>query len=309
MQNLILQPSGSDSAKKHFEDTIKNGIDINLLKNYLSKDDIENIVKLYGGSKVEVWGVTPGKNNINVNKFDRSNVGDLVLFSANNKIIYISQLVYKLHNKNFAEHLWGFNSDNETWEYIYFLIDGTEENIPVSELNNLLGYKQNNVIRGYNVLDQKKSKSVLDRYGSFENAFSDMKTIFSEPTEKEIRKIEEESKKVIKIDDVDKILEKISQETKGKRSQEKTRLIKAVARNRKIVELIKQKYNYICQICGYEGFKEVNGKKYAEVHHKEELAISKIDHPDNMICVCPTCHRVIHYGTDEELEKRKKLKS
>ncbi|MCH7667332.1 MAG: HNH endonuclease [Acidobacteria bacterium] len=35
---------------------------------------------------------------------------------------------------------------------------------------------------------------------------------------------------------------------------------------------------------------------YAEVHHHEELAQGGLDVPSNMLCVCPSCHREVHYG-------------
>jgi hypothetical protein len=47
---------------------------------------------------------------------------------------------------------------------------------------------------------------------------------------------------------------------------------------------------------------------FAEAHHIFELAVTRIDHPSQMMCVCPTCHRVIHYGNDESLKHRESLK-
>lgn len=49
---------------------------------------------------------------------------------------------------------------------------------------------------------------------------------------------------------------------------------------------------------------KLNAVRYAEAHHKSELAKTKIDNPNDMICVCPTCHKVIHFGSEEELTRR-----
>ncbi len=41
---------------------------------------------------------------------------------------------------------------------------------------------------------------------------------------------------------------------------------------------------------------------------QEELGKTGLDVPGNIICVCPTCHRVIYYGSEKELDERKELK-
>ena len=58
-----------------------------------------------------------------------------------------------------------------------------------------------------------------------------------------------------------------------------------------------------CKICNELGFKKENGERYAEVHHIQELAKSGFDIPSNIICICPRCHRILHYGSSEEIEK------
>ena len=47
---------------------------------------------------------------------------------------------------------------------------------------------------------------------------------------------------------------------------------------------------------GVHSFPKGNGGLYAEVHHVEELGVGGLDAPSNMLCVCLTCHRRIHYG-------------
>ena len=40
---------------------------------------------------------------------------------------------------------------------------------------------------------------------------------------------------------------------------------------------------------------------------EEELSKSRFDNPKDMICVCPLCHRTIHYGNDESLNQRLRI--
>lgn len=65
-------------------------------------------------------------------------------------------------------------------------------------------------------------------------------------------------------------------------------------RNRDIVELRKAKDNYTCQICGFHF--ELNGKKIIECHHLKPLSEGevRITNINDLISVCPTCHRIIH---------------
>lgn len=86
--------------------------------------------------------------------------------------------------------------------------------------------------------------------------------------------------------------------------EQRVRLARYIARNRKFADLVKKAANYTCQICGMPPFRMKNGGLYAEAHHTLELAEHRIDTPDLMICVCAQCHKIITYGTPEELAKR-----
>jgi 5-methylcytosine-specific restriction protein A len=105
-----------------------------------------------------------------------------------------------------------------------------------------------------------------------------------------------------------KELARLGRKYENKPVAEKVKLAKTLARNPKFARLIKQAAEYKCQICGTKGFEKKNKELYAEAHHLDELAIARIDNPARMICVCPQCHRVIHYGSDEELNLRGKLR-
>jgi len=49
--------------------------------------------------------------------------------------------------------------------------------------------------------------------------------------------------------------------------------------------LVKEYAGYRCEICGTEGFLQRNGNPYAEAHHTEGLARTRIDNPGRMMCV------------------------
>ena len=57
--------------------------------------------------------------------------------------------------------LWNENEKGETWEYIYFLDELVSHNIPYAHFNRVVPYKENNVIQGFDVLDDQKSERVI----------------------------------------------------------------------------------------------------------------------------------------------------
>ena len=84
--------------------------------------------------------------------------------------------------------------------------------------------------------------------------------------------------------------------------QFETRIVKSIKRpSSTLSNKIKEYYGPECMICGYPGFEKRSGGKYAEVHHMIELnrQAPKSLQSWNVIVVCPTCHRKLHYNKAE----------
>ena len=76
--------------------------------------------------------------------------------------------------------------------------------------------------------------------------------------------------------------------------------------NTSLAEKARSNGDYHCAICsGHETFKRMaDGKPYVEVHHlipmrAQESFDNSLDVLSNLICLCPNCHRKIHYGIDK----------
>jgi 5-methylcytosine-specific restriction protein A len=55
----------------------------------------------------------------------------------------------------------------------------------------------------------------------------------------------------------------------------------------------------ICQGCDEEApFVDSDGEPYLEVHHLHSRADGGADDPENVLAICPNCHRRVHYGRD-----------
>jgi 5-methylcytosine-specific restriction protein A len=55
----------------------------------------------------------------------------------------------------------------------------------------------------------------------------------------------------------------------------------------------------VCRGCDREApFVDENGEPFLEVHHLNRRSDGGADHPDNVIAICPNCHRRVHHGQD-----------
>lgn len=73
--------------------------------------------------------------------------------------------------------------------------------------------------------------------------------------------------------------------------------IKKIRRYQKIVKILKRKYDYKCQLCGYN-FQMDNGNYYCEAHHIKMLSKDGTQSSDNVIILCANHHRMFHYASN-----------
>lgn len=82
-------------------------------------------------------------------------------------------------------------------------------------------------------------------------------------------------------------------------------------RNRKIIEKVKIKQRFQCQACWF--VLDVNGMKIIDCHHKFPLgqaACAQITTERDLICLCPTCHRIAHTRSNPlSIEEIRKFRS
>ncbi|PCJ12051.1 MAG: hypothetical protein COB04_18275 [Gammaproteobacteria bacterium] len=81
----------------------------------------------------------------------------------------------------------------------------------------------------------------------------------------------------------------------SKEGQERIREVKYVNRNQALVKKRKTKDKNNCQACNYQ--LEIKGMHIIDVHHINPLARKsgeRITNLDDLICLCPNCHRIAH---------------
>lgn len=269
MSRVILQPTGNKDAREHYVDTLIRPVDILRIKPFVTEDQFERIKKLYPNGLVPTWGVTPGVNNVNAKKWNRIEPADVTFFSAKRVLYSYGFVTYKIHNVPLAEHLWGRDSKGQTWEYIYFLDEIREHDIPVSLFNEIVGYSPNFNVQGFSVLDEQKS-NVLLSYFDLES-----ETAFQPVTERDYKEVIEAFNK-----------DTLDIEGKTKSRAEQGFIRKALFGNRTI---------HTCQICG----KEYPIQFLVAAHIKKRSLCTKEEKLDYQNIVMPMCK----FGCDDLFEK------
>lgn len=159
--NIILQPCSSRIAQQHYSNAIVNlNLNLDLIKSFLVYKDYQNLYNMFQNDTINIWDVT--KNS--ANKWDKIKIGDIALFAKNKYIFSYGVICYKLKNSQLANFLWGEDEKGQTWENIYFLTELKNTNINYLYFNRAVGYKDNYIIQGFNVLDDEKTNLFLNNY-------------------------------------------------------------------------------------------------------------------------------------------------
>lgn len=166
--NVAIQPCGNSDAKEHYVDTIANAVPSSRILPQLT---LEQQVQFRAscGDHVAVWGVTPGVGGVNRNKWERLKPNDIAILYQNKRLFSQGRISLCLHSSPLAQELWKTNADGETWEYIYFLTDLQEIDVPVENFNKVMQYKPNAIVQGFNVYSGEKAEALLDLLEVFDD--------------------------------------------------------------------------------------------------------------------------------------------
>jgi hypothetical protein len=171
MKQIFLAPRSGEQSAENFKKTIEGGYKKSDLLPVLKEEDRNAL------SQEEIffiWGNRPGGRA----PWERMEKDDYVFFYQHGKITYVGKMLYKTHNKELADKLWGpYTKGNitEYWEYIYFLHNMVEVNIDYSILKGLAGYKANAVVQGFQSYRNEGIQKINEKYGSIENFINDYK--------------------------------------------------------------------------------------------------------------------------------------
>lgn len=77
----------------------------------------------------------------------------------------------------------------------------------------------------------------------------------------------------------------------------------AIKRDPLVRQLVLDRAEGHCELCNQPGFALPDGRRYVETHHVEPLANGGADRVWNVVALCPSHHREVHYGTERSALK------
>ena len=165
---FFVVASGGHETERHYIDTIERKRSLAEAEKFLDPKEIEILKDTYHGGPFAVWGAVPGSGNLRT--WEVMEPGDYVLIYRAGRVIFAAEVALKTKNPEMAKYLWGQDSEGQTWEYMYFLVNPQQVNVNMSKLNPYLGYSENYFPRGFMAIDQEKATGLLTRYGDILSA-------------------------------------------------------------------------------------------------------------------------------------------
>ncbi|MDD3138858.1 MAG: hypothetical protein PHX08_07800 [Lachnospiraceae bacterium] len=173
-------------------------------------------------------------------------------------------------------------------------------------------------ISGYKFSDELLAGEIFTRLYDFESSKMDEETLVSD-----LEKMFEEYKKLVdsSVKAVDQTFwdfyNKVVTESGPKieiTQEVLTRQIEAFVGNERRSSITRsaaiETANFTCEVCGAKTtFTDKNGNQYFEAHYlipleQRELTLDySTDVQADAICLCPNCHKKIHYGADKDREE------
>ncbi|MFF4147474.1 hypothetical protein ACFY0A_40710 [Streptomyces sp. NPDC001698] len=159
---IVMQPArrSEKDVDQHYQDTIVNPVVFDDHADILDAATIDQLKQLFPDGQAQMWGVVPGKKNVNVSRIKKMRPGDWVFFSGDKRIYFGGTIALMWRNKKLATRLWGTDSADSTWEYMYALSGTRGFDIPVEEIRTLLGWNPNRNIMGISVLSEDESDTL-----------------------------------------------------------------------------------------------------------------------------------------------------
>lgn len=146
------------------------------------------------------------------------------------------------------------------------------------------------------LVDEPYKDRLLDDYGNMRDVWMFPVMPVSEEAQTVSRELSEEE--IIRLSD--KELARYAAVKNVKREPKITQ-VAVHYRDPYLKQMVKRIAEGKCQYCGEEApFVDKQGEPYLEAHHVVRLADGGKDSIDNVVAICPNCHRKVHVLADEE---------
>ncbi len=160
---FIVVAGGNPAAERHYEDTIQRKRNLSEIRRFLPSHEIENLEKIYNNVPFVVWGSVPGR--MNETRWGKMKTGDILLIYNRGCIRVVGEVAAKVRSRDLARYFWKETTGGDTWELMYFIVNEEKVNVPLQDLNPLLGYEEYYRPRGLSMINEEAVESFTKRFG------------------------------------------------------------------------------------------------------------------------------------------------
>jgi hypothetical protein len=161
---LLYMPPANPEAMVHYQDTIKNRVELRRIAGFVSQNLRAKLNSIFGGAGVAVWGSEGGPRNRS--NYERMSQGDDVVIVEGDRVKLIGMIAAKVESEDLSRDLWKPMTGNAstTWKLIYFIANPRELDLPFKEFCRLFGYAQSYRLRGFTTVGPDKLEQFYARY-------------------------------------------------------------------------------------------------------------------------------------------------
>lgn len=173
MNDIFIITASNDAAKEHVRATIENRIDKEKVETHFEGEQLKKIRNIALEDRYYAWGAKPGRGETYWRLLQD---GDHVLIYQDLHFTYVSKVLFKAHNREFALDNWKRDpEDGKTWEYMYLLKKPLQlmEPVPLSDLSEFFPKS----VFGFTRIGDDKISKIKKEFGSARNFIEKKLTI------------------------------------------------------------------------------------------------------------------------------------
>lgn len=170
---VVLQPCTVKAGFERYAESIASPVRLSTLESYFSKSEYERLKNLFPTGLIRIWGIDARPERLR--KWESIQVGAFVLFTGRlgqqlgrGDIFSYGAVGFKVRNRNLSLELWGLADTGESWDLLLFFDEIRIIKYEYAHLNEILGYKPGNVVRGLTILNPVQSERVTNSFRLFE---------------------------------------------------------------------------------------------------------------------------------------------
>ena len=147
-RKIFLAPVSSSELYKNYQKTVMVGFEKN---DFIKNITASKYIKLLSQANIiRLWGV----KNVKLTSFNKSSIGDVILFYHKGFIVGKADIEFKDNNIELSNQLWGYDfnklrNTKEYWENILFLGNYSIINIPLKVLIDYAEYSPLMSVRSF----------------------------------------------------------------------------------------------------------------------------------------------------------------